>query len=127
VFSISDTKSVPSVNYFYWTGALGNPDIIYYTPRIFSGDSLATYAKGISARDKVDPGVVVLNSSWSKANWAVSENERQIIWATASKALKIIEGDADAPAQINNYVQKYLDLDRLDGDSQDYLELVLVG
>jgi hypothetical protein len=27
VFSISDTKSVPSVNYFYWTGALDLPDL----------------------------------------------------------------------------------------------------
>lgn len=106
---------------------LGKPDMGYYTPRVFSGDSLATYAQGISARDNVDPGVVVLNSAWSKANRAVTEKERQIIWATAFKALKIIEGDADAPTKINRYVQKYLDLDRLDGDSQDYLELAVAG
>ena len=106
---------------------LGKPDMVYYTPRIFSGDSLAIYAKIISARDDVDPGVVVLNSAWSKASLAATEEERGIIWATAFKALKIIEGNADAPTQINRYVQKYLNLDRLDGDSQDYLELVIAG
>jgi len=106
---------------------LGKPDMGYYTPRFFSGDSLATYAQEISTRDNVDPGVVVLNSSWSKASLAATSSSRGIIWATASKALKIIEGDADAPTQINCYVQTYLDLDRLDGDSQDYLELALAG
>lgn len=106
---------------------LGKPDMGYYTPRIFSGDSLATYAQRNSIRDNVDPGVVVLNYAWSKASLAATKTERGIIWATASKALKIIEGDVDAPTQINRYVQTYLDLDKLDGDSQDYLELAIAG
>lgn len=106
---------------------LGKPDMVYYTPRILSGDNLASYAQKISTRDDVDPGVVVLNSAWSKARLAETEEERGIIWATAFKALKIIEGNADAPTQINRYVQTYLDLDSLDGDSQDYLELALAG
>lgn len=106
---------------------LGKPDMAYYTPQIFSGESLATSAKEISVRDRVDPGVVVLNYAWIKANRAVTAKERKIIWYTASKALKILEGEADAPTQINRYLQKYLDVDRLDGDSQDYLELVTAG
>ncbi|GAB1544607.1 hypothetical protein NUACC21_72830 [Scytonema sp. NUACC21] len=104
---------------------LGKPDMGYYTPRYFTGEQLAAYAQQISARDDVDPGVVVLNYAWSRTNRTAIKKDQQIIWATATKALKIIEGDVDAPKQINRYVQQHLDLDRLDEDSQDYLELAL--
>lgn len=106
---------------------LGKPDMGYYTPRVFNGSRLATYAQQNSIRDNAAPGVVVLNYAWSKATRAVKKKELQIIWATAFKALKIIEGDADAPTHINRYVRTYLDLDKLDEDSQDYLELALTG
>lgn len=106
---------------------LGKPDMGYYTPRILTGEQLANYAQRISSRDRVDPGVVVLNIAWSKANITITRKEQGIIWATAFKALKIIEGNTDAQRQINTYVQKYVDLDRLDGDSQDYLKLVIAG
>lgn len=106
---------------------LGKPDMVYYTPRIFSGDSLAIYAQRISTRDRVDPGVVVLNYAWNKAKRTATKKERNLTWGAANNALKIIEGEAEAPRQINRYSRKYLDLDRLDGDSQDYLELALAG
>jgi Zn-dependent peptidase ImmA (M78 family) len=104
---------------------LGRPDITYYSPRRFTGEELVTYAQNISNRDAVDPGVVVLNYAWGKANQTANKKSQQIIWATARKALKILEGIADAPKKINCYARNYLNLDKLDGDSQDYLELVL--
>ena len=104
---------------------LGKPGIGFSTLQKFTGEQLATYAQNISDRNDVSPGVVVLNYAWGKVNKTEIKKDQQIIWATANKALKIIEGDADAPKQINHYAQKYLNLDKLDGDSQDYLELVL--
>lgn len=104
---------------------LGKPDIGYYTPRYFKGEELAAYAQDISRRDSVDPGVVLLNYAWIKANRTAIQKDKSIIWATASKALKIIEGNVDAPKLINSYARKHLDLDKLDGDSQDYLESAL--
>lgn len=104
---------------------LGRADMTYYTPRRFSGEELAIYAQKISKRDAVNPGVVVLNYAWGKASITADKETKRIIWATARKALKIIEGTADASQQINCYARNYLNLDKLDGDSQDYLELVL--
>jgi hypothetical protein len=122
----ADTEEIEA-NEFAAELLLGKPDMGYYTPRNFTGEQLASYAQSVSIRDRVYPGVVALNCAWSKANRAATPRERQIIWATAYKALNFIEGDADAPMQINRYAQKYLDLERLDTDSQDYLKLVTAG
>jgi hypothetical protein len=89
---------------------LGKSDMCYATPRNFNGIQLADYAQRISSRDRVDPGVVALNYGWNKQHWGVANN-----------ALKLLEHDANAPAHINQYLSQYLDLDRLDVDSQDYL------
>jgi len=104
---------------------LSKPDTGYYKVQKFTGEQLATYAQDISDRDDVDPGVVALNYVWGKVNRTAIKHDQQIIWATATKALKIVEGDADARKQINRYAREYLNSDKLDGDSQDYLELVL--
>jgi Zn-dependent peptidase ImmA (M78 family) len=106
---------------------LGKPDMTYYTPKILTGEKLADYACNISVRDRVDPGVVVLNYAWSKANLVNSKKEKSIIWATAKKALSLIEDKEYAPLKINHHLQKHLDLERLDEDSQDYLELAIGG
>ncbi len=102
-------------------------DITYYTPRRFNGKQLAEYGQKMLRRDNVDPGVVILNYAWNKATQAATKEEKNIAWATASRALKIIEGDINAPQLINSLAQKYLDFDRLDTDSQDYLEFALSG
>jgi Zn-dependent peptidase ImmA (M78 family) len=106
---------------------LGKPDMTYYTPRRFTGEKLADYARNVSERDKVDPGVVALNCAWSKAKLVNSKKEKSIIWATTIKALKLIEGDSNASLTINQHLKYSLDLDRLDEDSQDYLELAIGG
>jgi uncharacterized membrane protein len=89
---------------------LGKSDMCYATPRNFNGGQLAEYAQHISRRDRVDPGVIALNYGWNKKHWGV-----------ASSALKHLEPNANAPIQINRCLAQYLDLDRLDIDSQDYL------
>lgn len=104
---------------------IGRQDIIYYTPRNFDGEQLAEYGKRMFQRDNVDPGVVILNYAWNKARTA-SKKEKGIIWATASKALQIVEGNINAPRLINNLAFEHLDLDILDGDSQDYLNFALL-
>ena len=104
---------------------LGKPDMMYYTFQKLTGEKLASYAQYISQRDRVDPGVVVLNYAWFQSHFAQPKRENQMIWATANKALKIIEENADAPRIINGYLREYLDLEKLDEDSQEYLELVM--
>jgi Zn-dependent peptidase ImmA (M78 family) len=105
---------------------LGKPDIGYNFPPYLSGKGMVDYARQISVRDRVDPGAVILNNAWNKAVRVVTKKEERIIWATANESLNIIEGDADAPKKINIYAQQYLDLDKLDVDSQDYLELAIM-
>ena len=121
-----DTEEIEA-NEFAVELLLGKPDMVYYTPRNFNGDSLAIYAQTTSTRDRVDPGVIVLNYAWNKDKRTATKKEQNINWGTATNALKVIEGKANAPRQINCYSRTYLDLDRLDGDSQDYLELALAG
>lgn len=104
---------------------LGKPDIGYNFPAYVTLEEMPDYARKISVRDKVDPGAVVLNNAWNKALRVVTLKEERIIWAWASESLKIIEGDVDASKEINIYAQQYLDLDKLDSDSQDYLELAI--
>ncbi len=105
---------------------LGKPDIGYNFPSYLTGEGMADYARKISVRDRVDSGAMVLNNAWNKAIRVATSKEERIIWATANKSLKIIEGEADAPKEINIYAQQYLDLDKLDVDSQDYLELAIM-
>lgn len=92
---------------------LGKPDICYQAPRNLTANQLADMAYKIAERDKVDPGVVALNFSWNKG-----------YWRAGMEAMKIIEPNANAPQKINSYLEKYLDFEQLDSDSQDYLKLV---
>jgi len=107
---------------------LGKPDMGYYKHRNLTGEQLAAFAKQISTRDGVYPGTVALNYAWNKAKIAATKENQTIVWKTASKALYLLEleDDVDASTEINCYAFNYLDLDRLDIDSQDYLELVVV-
>jgi Zn-dependent peptidase ImmA (M78 family) len=105
---------------------LGNPNIVYSARRSFvKGEELAASALAISARDAIDPGVIALNFAWSKANQAKTQKEKNIAWATGTKALKLIEGETDAPAQINSYLSHNLDWNKLSDDNQEYLKTML--
>ncbi|MDY6938637.1 MAG: ImmA/IrrE family metallo-endopeptidase [Cyanobacteriota bacterium] len=106
---------------------LGKPDMAYYTPRYLSGDELAEFACRVSVRDRVDPGVVVLNYAWNKVNMVSIQSNQQTTWATATKALKIIERGMPVKKEVNNLLARKLDWEKLDEDSQDYLSLVTEG
>ncbi|MBC6420979.1 MAG: ImmA/IrrE family metallo-endopeptidase [Hormoscilla sp. SP5CHS1] len=120
---IEDEEEVEA-NEFALELLLGKPDMRYDTPRNLTGEQLAAYAKQISSRDGVDTGTVALNYAYNKAKMAATQEKEKKAWGTASKALKLLEGDVNAPTEINRYALKDLNLERLDIDSQDYLELV---
>jgi Zn-dependent peptidase ImmA (M78 family) len=105
---------------------LNKADMAYYTPRIFNGEKLVEYARSISDKDGVDPGIVILNYAWMKASQAAIE-KKAIFWATAQKALNIIEENIEYSQLINHYLQSQLDWEKLDNDSQDYLLLTVKG
>lgn len=92
----------------------GHPDRTYYTPHTYNAIQLAAYAQRIGERDRVSPGVVALNYGWSK-NY----------WDSTIDALKILEPNANAPKQVNQYIRSHLDWERLGHDYRDYLSLVL--
>jgi Zn-dependent peptidase ImmA (M78 family) len=93
--------------------------------KFISGEKLAQLALDISRNEKnVEPGSIVMNISWHKVSRAATNNEKKIIWATARKALKIIEGDVNAPVTINSYLNNYLDWSKLNDDNQEYLALM---
>jgi hypothetical protein len=105
---------------------LGKPDISYDTRRPFlTGEQLAEIAYSTSTRDQIDPGVVTLNFAWNKANRATTKKDKDIVWATASKALKILEKDMSAPEIINSYLRKNLDWEKLSNDNQEYLATIM--
>lgn len=106
---------------------LGKPALFEPTSPYFTGEQLAGYAQSISQRAQVAPGVVALNYAYGTAKMAKTEPEKALILATANQALKLIEGETNAARLINYYLAKNLDLDRLDEDSQAYLELIIGG
>lgn len=105
---------------------LGRSGISYdLLQKFLSGEQLASKAEELGARDCVSSGVVALNISWSRANRAKDQKDKNIIWATAKNALKILEPDANAPQQINRYLAKNLDWEKLGEENQDYLTTML--
>lgn len=85
----------------------------YQWTQPFDTSLLVCFASINSKKDKIDPGVIVSNYAWNTKRWDV-----------AGGALKIIEPEANAPAKINSYLDKNLDWERLDTDSEEYLRLI---
>lgn len=106
---------------------LGKPDMSYFSLKNLNATDLTVFASSVSKRDRVDPGVVALNYTWLKSLEASSQQEKNQYWRTAACVLKNLDSDGNAPHLINSYLTSSdrLDWDRLDGDSQDYLELVV--
>lgn len=93
--------------------------------KFISADELVQLAFNVSTIEKeIEPGAVVMNISWHRVNRAETKKEKNIIWATARKALKIIEGDVNAPVKINSYLNNHLDWSKLNDDNQEYLALM---
>jgi hypothetical protein len=122
----SDEEEVEA-NEFAVELSFGQPNKSYNSFKKFlSGEELAKLACDISKTEKnVDPGSIVMNISWHRVNQAkTTKDDKNIIWATARKALKIIEGDVNAPVKINSYLKNHLDWSKLNDDNQNYLSLM---
>lgn len=105
---------------------LGKSGISYdLWQKFLSGEQLASKAEELGARDWVSSGVVALNISWNRANRAKEQKDKNIIWATVKNALKILEPEANAPLQINRYLAKNIDWEKLGEENQDYLATML--
>jgi IrrE N-terminal-like domain len=85
----------------------------YQWTQTFDISLLVCFASIKGKKDKIDPGAIISNYGWTKKNWEV-----------AGGALKTIEPQANAPAKINSYLDKNLDWERLDQDSEEYLRLI---
>jgi Zn-dependent peptidase ImmA (M78 family) len=124
---VSEDNEEIEANDFAVELLLGRVGIAYYSSRYISGEQLANNAYKVSEQDNIDPGVIILHYAWMKAKHLPSSQQQGIVWATANKALKLIEGNIDATKLINRYLKSHLDWDRLDNDSQDYLSLAVEG
>ncbi|MEB3233679.1 MAG: ImmA/IrrE family metallo-endopeptidase, partial [Leptolyngbyaceae bacterium] len=102
----------------------GKTNPCYYQLRHFKAEELAQYAKKKGQPDRIDPGSIILNYAWYKAEMDPNKRSKQICWATAQKALNYLAGEADAnaPKLINGWLSPYLDRDRLSNDNQEFLE-----
>ena len=74
---------------------------------------LLAKAKRLSEEHNLDPGALILNYGWQTGKWGC-----------AVGALNLLEPDANAPTQINDYYQSQLV--SIDEESRDYLERVKI-
>ncbi len=86
----------------------------YYFRRQYNGQGLAKDVGELAEKDRVSAGLIAWNYAWNTGNWAFTK-----------KALTILEREANAPLQINKYLQDRLDWDKLSDDNQDHLKLSL--
>ncbi|MEL6439413.1 MAG: ImmA/IrrE family metallo-endopeptidase [Cyanobacteria bacterium J06621_8] len=102
-------------------GQLDRRNLLF--PQLPSGEDIAQFALNISKNQpNVDPGSIVMNDAWHRANLAeATKNDKKNIWAQARKALKIIEGEVNALVKINSFLKENLDWEKLNEDNQEYL------
>jgi Zn-dependent peptidase ImmA (M78 family) len=93
---------------------LGRANMSYDLQNQYQGKRLADCAEKIAFRDKISPGLVA---------WNYGHNKNQ--WGLATKAARILEPEANAPVQINQYLETQLDWNKLSDDNQDHLKLFL--
>jgi IrrE N-terminal-like domain len=95
----------------------GRANMIYHLSNQFKGERLANCAKQIADRDRISPGLVAWNYGWEK--------DKKDQWGITRSAVNILEPEANAPLQINQYLENQLDWDKLSDDNKDYLKLFL--
>jgi Zn-dependent peptidase ImmA (M78 family) len=95
----------------------GRANMIYHLSNQYKGERLANCAKQIAERDRISPGLVAWNYGWEK-------NQKQQ-WGITRNAVGILEPEANAPLQINQYLENQIDWDKLSDDNQDHLKLFL--
>ena len=93
--------------------------------KFLKGETLAAKAQQFAQESRNDPGVIAINIAWNRAQRAKTQQEKSIAWATGMKALKILEPNANAPAQINQYLRQSMDWESLRAESQEYVVKML--
>lgn len=81
----------------------------------FIPSRLVTAAKRIGAANGVDAGVVILNFAFHAAKTGGH-------WGMVTKALKLLDPDADATQLIREKMLKEIDMKGLDEDQREYIE-----
>lgn len=106
---------------------LGQPGISYdlWSTRYLSAETLIRKAQEYAPINQAEPGVIALNIAWNRAHRACEKKAEKIAWATGKAALKTLEPQAEAPAQINQMLQQRLTFENLSDDNQDYLATML--
>lgn len=74
---------------------------------------LARVVRQLASQDRVHAGALALNYAWQTQEWNIGVG-----------ALKILEPRPNAPVIVNQYLEKELDWESLDPDSEEYLRFV---
>jgi len=75
---------------------------------------LRDWIKKLAADKRVAPGALVWNYAWKTGNWGL-----------ATAVVQSLEDESDIHNYVNSRLKSYLELEKLDEDSQEYLELAL--
>jgi hypothetical protein len=75
---------------------------------------LRDWIKTLSLEKRVEPGALVWNYAWKTGNWGL-----------ATAVVQSLEDESDIQNYVNSRLKSYLELEKLDEDSQEYLELTL--
>ncbi|MBD2139647.1 ImmA/IrrE family metallo-endopeptidase [Anabaena sp. FACHB-1237] len=108
---IQDTEE-NQANDFAKTILFGEPDK-YQWGKQSDSIQLARVARQLANKDRVQAGALALNYAWQRNEWNIGVG-----------ALKILEPRPNAPVIVNRYLEKGLDWESLDPDSEEYLKFV---
>lgn len=107
-----------------------NPNTNYYNNidvYKMSGKYLAQICKNYATQakdDNISPESIIMNYSWYRAEDKKNKNIKDIVWATANKALKIVGAKTNAPEIINTKFKESFDWDKLSEDNEEYLNIM---
>ncbi|MEO0458921.1 MAG: ImmA/IrrE family metallo-endopeptidase [Cyanobacteria bacterium P01_A01_bin.114] len=122
----SDDKEEDEANQAAAELILGQPGISYdLWSKFLKAETLAQRAQQFAKESQNDPGVIALNIAWNRAQRSRTKKDASIAWATGKKALKILEGDSNAPHQINQNLMDCVDGETLGRDNSEYLTTML--
>ena len=95
---------------YAWTLLSGTPSFEPFSNPGWNGPQLARAAAAQSQQLRIAPGTL-----------ALSHGYRHGMWGAAQSALKLLEGDRDAPQAARNALLRQLDWPALSADDVDYL------
>jgi Zn-dependent peptidase ImmA (M78 family) len=104
----------------------GKDDVNYMQPGFVTPNNLVSYAIKQAKKDIVNPASIVLNHGWYKKKAASTKKDKEIVWATAQRAImELEEGLESGTTLINSYLEQGLNWDLLSDDNCEYLERIV--